>query len=189
MPETLRISRWARSKRSQRVVRAEARQRVEGSVCAARPRRARKSLFRAGAVRTLFLRPDGTVKSSQKISDTFGQFSGDLGGWDYFGWSVARLPDLDGDGVAELAVGAAADDDGGNGRGAVWILFLNGTSEPANCCLGDTNGDCVVDALDLRSAAVSASATSWKKAGSLHVTKWSQKDLRRIQTYRNGLTK
>ena len=32
-------------------------------------------------------------------------------------------------------------------------------------------------------------SSSWKKAGSLHVTKWSQKDLWRIQRYRNGLTK
>jgi hypothetical protein len=35
------------------------------------------------------------------------------------------LGDLDGDGVGDLAVGVAGDDDGGLDRGAVWILFLN----------------------------------------------------------------
>ena len=35
------------------------------------------------------------------------------------------LGDLDGDGVGDLAVGARWDDDGGSGRGAVWILHLD----------------------------------------------------------------
>ena len=38
---------------------------------------------------------------------------------------MATLGDLDGDGVGDLAVGAYADGDGGGGRGAVWVLFLN----------------------------------------------------------------
>ena len=40
----------------------------------------------------------------------------------------AALGDLDGNGNADLAVGADGDKDGGNpsgGEGAVWILFLN----------------------------------------------------------------
>merc|ERR1712060_601034 len=44
---------------------------------------------------------------------------------DQFGSSVSSLPDLDGDEVPELAVGAPFDDDGGDNRGAVYILFLN----------------------------------------------------------------
>ena len=79
-----------------------------------------------GAVWILFLNTDGTVKSHQKISDTQGGFSGALDDFDYFGWSVASLGDLDGDGVGDLAVGARGDDDGGGDRGAVWILFLDG---------------------------------------------------------------
>ena len=44
---------------------------------------------------------------------------------DRFGSSIASLGDLDGDGVADLAVGAAGDDTGGNYRGAVHVLFMN----------------------------------------------------------------
>ena len=78
-----------------------------------------------GAVWILFLNPDGTVKSRQKISDTEGGFTGILDDEDIFGWSMASLGDLDGDGVGDLAVGVLWDDDGGDKRGAVWILFLN----------------------------------------------------------------
>ena len=71
----------------------------------------------------------GTVLSHQKISDTDGDFTGTLDNRDFFGWSVATLGDLDGDGVSDLAVGARSDDDGGKdqlaNRGAVWVLFLN----------------------------------------------------------------
>ena len=68
---------------------------------------------------------DGTVFLEQKISDTAGGFGGTLDDIDVFGFSVARLGDLDGDGVTDLAVGAYQDDDGGTNRGAVWIVFLN----------------------------------------------------------------
>jgi hypothetical protein len=73
----------------------------------------------------LFLNSDGTVKGHQKISDTEGNFVGTLDDSDYLGVSVSSLGDLDGDDVDDIAVGAPGDDDGGNDRGAVWILFLN----------------------------------------------------------------
>ena len=85
----------------------------------------------------------GTVLSHQKISDTEGGFTGTLDNDDRFGQSVASLGDLDGDGVTDLAVGAPFDDDGGNLRGAVWVLFLDG-----GICEGDANGDGLVDPLD-----------------------------------------
>ena len=78
-----------------------------------------------GAVWVLFLNANGTVKSHQKISGTEGGFTGVLDDDDEVGKSVAVLGDLDRDGVADLAVGAEGDDDGGSNRGAVWILFLN----------------------------------------------------------------
>ncbi len=78
-----------------------------------------------GAVYILFLNSDLTVNSFQKISDTQGGFEGDLDGQDYFGGSIANIGDLNGDGVIDIAVGAYRDDDGGENKGAVYILFLN----------------------------------------------------------------
>lgn len=78
-----------------------------------------------GAVWILFLNPDGTVKSHQKISETEGGFTGDLDSGDRFGGGLAATGDLDGDGVGDLAVGALLDDDGAGSAGAVWILFLD----------------------------------------------------------------
>lgn len=43
---------------------------------------------------------------------------------DYFGVSLARLGDADGDGVSELLVGASGDDDGGSRSGAAYALFF-----------------------------------------------------------------
>ena len=78
-----------------------------------------------GAVYILFLNADGSVKAETKISNTQGGLTGRLDDVDLFGISVASLGDLDGDGVADLVVGAERDDDGGTDVGAVYILFLN----------------------------------------------------------------
>lgn len=77
-----------------------------------------------GAVWILFMNSDGTVKSHRKINEFDLGGSGVLDNGDRFGGSVADLGDLDGDGVLDIAVGADGDDDGGNWRGAVYILFL-----------------------------------------------------------------
>ena len=76
-----------------------------------------------GDVHVLFMNTDGTVKSSQKISSDEGG-GPPLSAGDRFGFSVSSLGDLDGDGVADLAVGAA-DDTGGENCGAVYVLFMN----------------------------------------------------------------
>jgi len=79
---------------------------------------------RVGAVHILFLNKDGTVKSSQEISDTEGNF-GVIKANDSFGVTVANIGDLDGDGIVDLAAGAYGDSDDGLEVGAIYILFLN----------------------------------------------------------------
>ncbi|HEX6883695.1 MAG TPA: integrin alpha [Planctomycetota bacterium] len=78
-----------------------------------------------GAIWILSLRPDGTVARHVKIGQNQGGFTGRLRATDWFSFSLAALGDLDQDGVDDLLVGAALDDDGAVNAGAVWILFLN----------------------------------------------------------------
>mmetsp|Transcript_11040 Transcript_11040/g.25780 ORF Transcript_11040/g.25780 Transcript_11040/m.25780 type:complete len:192 (+) Transcript_11040:383-958(+) len=77
-----------------------------------------------GAVYLLFLTTGGRVKSFSKISSTQGNFTANLDDVDKFGYSVASVGDVSGDGVTDLVVGAIRDDDGGKDRGAVYLLFL-----------------------------------------------------------------
>jgi hypothetical protein len=79
-----------------------------------------------GEIWVLFMDPDGRVRSQQRVADGAGGFKGDLHDGDQFGGAVARLGDLDGDGIPDLGVGAPGDDSGGTDRGAVWILFMDG---------------------------------------------------------------
>jgi hypothetical protein len=78
-----------------------------------------------GAVWVLFLNQDGTVQDEAKISANDGSFGGSLDDGDRFGAALAVLGDLDGDRIADLAVGAPGDDDDSPDSGAVWILFMN----------------------------------------------------------------
>jgi hypothetical protein len=82
-----------------------------------------------GSIWILFLKPDGTVRHAQKISETSGGFVGSLGGasgGDQLGNAIASLGDLDGDGIGDLAAGTHLDESLGDlSVGSVWILFLN----------------------------------------------------------------
>ncbi len=63
----------------------------------------------AGQVYLLLMNPDGTVKGTTTIDD--GTPNGpSLDAGDHFGYSIAGLGDIDGDGAAELAVGTYGDD-------------------------------------------------------------------------------
>lgn len=81
-----------------------------------------------GAIRILYLDSDGSILETALVQS--GETSGlQLNSGDRFGNSIARLGDLDGDGIAELAVGALGDIRDGNPQsnnlGAVHVLFLN----------------------------------------------------------------
>jgi serralysin len=80
--------------------------------------------YNRGAVHILFLNSNGTVKGSQKIAHNLAGGPPLLNN-DRFGSSITSLGDLDGDGVIDIAVGAAGDDTEGSYRGAVHVLFLN----------------------------------------------------------------
>ena len=74
------------------------------------------------AVWIVLRNPDGSAKAQQKIAPGTGGFTGTTVG--AFGSAVAGLGDLDGDGVADLAVGSPGDGPFGP-PGELWILFLN----------------------------------------------------------------
>jgi hypothetical protein len=78
--------------------------------------------------------------------------------WDMLGWSAAQLPDLDNDGVSEIAIGSPRNDSGGSDSGCVEIFSgetgtriqkIFGTPTDAMgyslASIGDTNGDGIPD--------------------------------------------
>ena len=83
-----------------------------------------------GAVDIIFMNTDGSVDSTVEINDSTAN-GPTLSDSDRFGISVANIGDLDGDGVNDLAAGAYGDDDGGTDRGAVHIMFVEGTLPPS----------------------------------------------------------
>jgi hypothetical protein len=74
----------------------------------------------------LYLSTDGNINGAQKLSNLYGNFGAfyTLLSGDRFGMSVVSLGDVDKDGVADLAVGAYNDDNGGTNAGAVYIIFI-----------------------------------------------------------------
>lgn len=79
-----------------------------------------------GTISVLFLNADGTVKNQRKIGNGLGGIAeGTLLSDDGFGGAVTVLGDVNGDGITDLAVGAALDDTTGDGEGAVYVLFMD----------------------------------------------------------------
>lgn len=78
-----------------------------------------------GAVWILFLKRNGKVTSKTKLSATTGGLNLETTAFDRLGSALVGIGDLNRDGVNDLAVGVPFAHDGGPGRGAVWLLFLN----------------------------------------------------------------
>ena len=98
-----------------------------------------------GSIWVLGLNTDGTVASQLEIASQTNGFSVTLDPLDRFGSSVVGLGDVDGDGVDDLLVGADADDDGGNNRGALYVLLMNSdasvkSAEKISSLSGDFDG-------------------------------------------------
>ena len=55
---------------------------------------------------------EGSVKSTLEINDSTTN-GPDLSNNDRFGWSVANIGDLDGNGITDIVIGATQDDAGG----------------------------------------------------------------------------
>ncbi len=74
----------------------------------------------SGAIHVMFMNSDGTVSRTIEINST--STTGlNLVGADNFGYSIANIGDLNGDGISDIAVGAAGD----RNYGAIHVLFMN----------------------------------------------------------------
>lgn len=100
-----------------------------------------------GSLMVLLLNQDGTVKKKQKIGYNSGNFQAPLVMYDNFGLGLSYLGDINKDGGPDFAAGYPGNKDGGNGRGAVFIVnlqpncpdFCSGLKasfETSNVCIG-----------------------------------------------------
>ncbi|MCB0738453.1 MAG: FG-GAP repeat protein, partial [Bacteroidetes bacterium] len=83
----------------------------------------------AGAVYTLMLNADGSVKKYVRITQGSGGFAGSLTKDDRFGHYLAKLNDYDKDTVSEVVIGSYQDNDGGTNRGAIYVCFIDTSGE------------------------------------------------------------
>ncbi len=82
-----------------------------------------------GAVGIFMLDTLGNIIDYQRISNTIGGFTNVLSTADGFGFSISGIGDFNGDQINDIIVSAIGDDDGGFGKGAIYILNLNGVPD------------------------------------------------------------
>ena len=78
-----------------------------------------------GAVWVLFLQANGNIELFKKINRLEGNFSADLDYNDGFGKYIDAIGDIDNDGIGDLAISADMDDDGGNNKGAFYLINVD----------------------------------------------------------------
>ena len=78
-----------------------------------------------GAIWFLDIDSNGIVQTENKINDASLGFNDTLSDLAFFGSSLARIGDIDGDSLSEIAIGADGYNDAGNRTGAVFILSLH----------------------------------------------------------------
>ena len=81
-----------------------------------------------GTLHILFMNTNGSVKSTVEINDSTAN-GPELEDYDQFGIGVDSMGDMDGNGINDLVVGAHGDDEGGDRRGTVHILFMTAIGE------------------------------------------------------------
>jgi hypothetical protein len=125
-----------------------------------------------GAAWILYLNPDGTVSSEQKISNTRGGFDGQIRAGERFGSGVSSVGDVNADGSPDLAVGASDDQDGRAG-GAVWILFGDASRLPVELARFDAQVDADAVTLTWTTASETANAGFEIQRQSVGGSSWS----------------
>ena len=125
-----------------------------------------------GAAWILYLNPDGTVSSEQKISNTRGGFGGQIRADERFGSGVSSIGDVNADGSPDLAVGASDDQDGRAG-GAVWILFGDASRLPVELARFDAQVDADAVTLTWTTASETGNAGFEVQRQSVGGSSWS----------------
>ena len=99
----------------------------------------------SGAIHILFMNESGLTKKATNARINSLNDNLTLNAFDAFGSSIARLEDLDGDGINDIAVGAIGDDIMDTNGGAVHVLLLNrdGSIKPTSFEIVDTNNDAI----------------------------------------------
>ena len=100
-----------------------------------------------GAIWTMDVYADGTVETIKRIG--MGSENNPdlpLEAKDYFGYAMSSLCDFNGDSVADLIVSAVGDDDGGDGKGAVYLLMMNSSGAVDSFMkISDTSGKFIAE--------------------------------------------